>query len=34
MTDGHATAYVCQDGTCQLPTTEPAALAKLLLISH
>ncbi len=30
MTGGHATAYVCQDGACQLPTTDPAVLAKLL----
>ncbi len=30
MIDGHATAYVCKNGACQLPTTDPAALAKLL----
>ena len=34
MMDGHATAYVCQDGACQLPTTDPAALAKLLRAAH
>ena len=28
--DGHAAAYVCKNGACQLPTTDPAALAKLL----
>ncbi len=30
MIDGHATAYVCKNGACQLPTTDPAVLAKLL----
>jgi uncharacterized protein YyaL (SSP411 family) len=29
--DGHATAYVCEDFTCQLPVTEPAALRQLLM---
>ena len=28
--DGHATAYVCQKYVCQLPVTEPAALARQL----
>jgi len=28
--DGKATAYVCVDRTCQLPTTEPEELAKLI----
>ncbi len=28
--DGKATAYVCQDHVCQLPTTEPGELARLL----
>ena len=28
--DGHATAYVCQNYVCQLPVTEPAALARQL----
>jgi len=27
---GRATAYVCENGTCQLPTTEPAVLAAQL----
>ena len=30
MIDGKATAYVCVDRTCRLPTTEPAELAKLI----
>jgi len=30
MLDGKATAYVCQNFTCQLPTTEPAELARQL----
>ncbi len=30
MIDGKATAYVCIDYTCRLPTTEPAELAKLI----
>ena len=29
--DGHAVAYVCEDFTCQLPVTEPAALRHLLM---
>jgi uncharacterized protein YyaL (SSP411 family) len=28
--DGKATAYFCRNFTCQAPTTDPAALAKLL----
>lgn len=28
--DSHPTAYVCENYTCQLPTTEPAKLAELL----
>jgi len=28
--DGKATAYVCENFTCQLPVTEPAELGKLL----
>jgi len=28
--DGKATAYVCENFVCQLPTTDPAALGKLL----
>ncbi len=30
MQNGQATAYLCADGACQLPTTDPAALAQLL----
>ena len=30
MMDGKSTAYVCVDRTCQLPTTEPEELAKLI----
>ena len=30
MKDGRATAYVCENFSCQLPVTDPAALAKLL----
>ena len=30
MIDGKATAYVCVDRTCRLPTTEPSELAKLI----
>ncbi len=30
MQDGRATAYLCQNQTCQLPTTEPAELARRL----
>ena len=30
MQDGKATAYLCANGACQLPTTDPAALAELL----
>ena len=30
MIAGKATAYVCVDSTCRLPTTEPAELAKLI----
>lgn len=30
MQDGKATAYLCEDGACQLPTTDPAALARRL----
>ena len=29
--DGHAAAYVCEDFTCQLPVTKPAALRSLLM---
>jgi len=28
--DGKALAYVCQNFTCQAPTTDPAALEQLL----
>ncbi len=28
--DGKATAYVCEDYACQLPTSDPATLAELL----
>jgi len=28
--DGKAAAYVCENGVCKLPTTDPAALAALL----
>ena len=28
--DDKATAYVCQNFVCQLPTNDPAVLAKLL----
>jgi uncharacterized protein YyaL (SSP411 family) len=28
--DGAATAYVCENYTCQLPVTEPEALRELL----
>ena len=30
MREGRATAYVCENFACQLPVTDPAALAKLL----
>ncbi len=30
MQDGRATAYLCQDQACQLPTTDPAELARRL----
>ncbi|MEX2117171.1 MAG: thioredoxin domain-containing protein [Bacteroidota bacterium] len=30
MVGGRATAYVCEDYTCQLPTTDPRALADIL----
>ena len=30
MQDGRATAYLCQNQTCQLPTTDPAELARRL----
>jgi uncharacterized protein YyaL (SSP411 family) len=30
MRDGKATAYVCQEFTCQAPTTDPAALRAAL----
>ena len=30
MQDGKATAYLCEGGACQLPTTEPEALARRL----
>jgi uncharacterized protein YyaL (SSP411 family) len=30
MLDGKATAYVCENYACQLPTTDPDALARLL----
>ncbi len=30
MQDGKATAYLCENGACQLPTTDPAALARRL----
>ena len=28
--DGKATAYVCQDFVCQLPTNDPAVVSRLL----
>ena len=28
--DGLPTAYVCEHGTCKLPTTDPDVLARLL----
>ena len=31
MVDGHPTAYVCENYVCQLPVTEPRALAKQLV---
>ena len=30
MQDGRATAYLCQNHACQLPTTDPAELARRL----
>ena len=30
MLEGRATAYLCEGGACQLPTTDPAALARRL----
>ena len=33
MQDGRATAYVCEHGACQLPTTDPAELARRLKAS-
>ncbi len=30
MQDGKATAYLCEGGACQLPTTDPVALARQL----
>lgn len=30
MQDGKATAYLCENGACQLPTTDPAALTRQL----
>ncbi|MBE7212322.1 MAG: thioredoxin domain-containing protein, partial [Gluconacetobacter diazotrophicus] len=30
MVDGKATAYLCEGGACQLPTTDPEALARRL----
>ncbi len=30
MVDGQAAAYVCQNFACQMPVTEPEALARQL----
>jgi uncharacterized protein len=30
MREGKATAYVCVDSTCREPTTDPAAMLRLL----
>ncbi len=30
MQDGKATAYLCENGACQLPTTDPDVLARRL----
>jgi uncharacterized protein YyaL (SSP411 family) len=31
LQNGRATAYVCEHGSCQLPTTEPGIFAQQLL---